>query len=868
MTAAAPCRCPSPVPFWLCEVLIVAGWDYTVIAGVEEGSAGYARLARCPCCDGIHTATVHLASGVLCCSSGACRAVERLPASSWVTEFVPQAVSWLDYAWGADGIPVCLTLAESEWALPAQLEDIVAWTKAKPGRSGVQDVGPPGTGKTKVIIDRLVRTRRGSVLAPRHDLRVEMVKRFDEAGGGDCVEFEGVIRLLKLSNPDLAKLIEAFQALGYSGTDFIDSEDRPKAVSGDGAVSFAAHHHLPHVWVEATGNESRQVEGRGKSRRKLLWTPLFLDEAPPLLNVMQIKPAQIELLTSQSSLEELNQWLQARRRAGEIIVAAMAILRARRQALPEDDTRYATYVSGDDLQALLVEAAGGEKALIAAVYATPHLAPWTLEELEDCDRGSMDVSPLGLAPVTPVFQATPIICNFPHKPAPAPPKELARSRQILPRDWPHCFNDHFTAALFSEATLTNVSCPSGHTACLVVDGRGKYISVWGELRRLWSLEVPARPSMIVADATAQFVESAFRTAWPKREIRYFRAEVLPAEPAATTYVWLKPGKTAYSRRALVWRGTKPGEDERVRPGAIPSIIRLLLTAVEQMSRRQGCGKQLAVIAPKPVARLIRASLPDDKSTACDAGKDDKKAVKPDPRLQAVLRELITSGRTGGLAVTHQGAVSGTNTLESCDALLTMPFFPNLGAVYEDARALGVDPEAYLRGLIDSEMTQESHRLRPLRATMASPKLLMHVGSSDLHDWPLDVEVVEMPAGGPVPSCDASAARFLAEQLIDRHGAVSAAFVRFIASEPDWYACAAGLTAEEAEATVLHARCSVALSKSTLGRAVKKATPTARLVKLSSPLRNGGRWVLREVEPFAAAALVRRLVETREVSDAS
>jgi len=788
---------------------------------------------------------------VLNCERRACRVNRRVPSSTWVPGFVLDAAPWLEWTWGADGFPVQLTLEEAKWALPAMLEDMISWTKSGHGHVGVQAVEPPGTGKTKEAIDRMVRAGCGSLLVPNHKLRNETVKRFKAAGGGDCVEFEGVIRQLRKMSPERARMAEAFQALGYSASALIDDDDRPRAAVGAGCVAFATHHHLRHVPVKDSDSTSTRLYGRRRTKKKSLWTPVILDELPPLRDCWQLEPSSLELLTSRSQLSDLDRWLGERNAAAAVVVQALAILRLRRKNLPADQLAYAERISGKELQELLLEAAGGRHALRAAVAATPHLAARVL-----------------LPPPKPdaIFQATPIYPWPDYAPSPAP--SLVQSGEVQARSWPHRLTDFFHTSLFAEATCTRLAPVHRHTACLVVSGRGDRACAWGELRRPWSLDVPRHLSVIVADATATYVEESFEAAWPGRKVRYFRAEVLPAEPRATKRVWLKTSKTSYSRRLLLRRSATPGTGAEVKPSAIPALIRLLLMAVEQMQRHLGDGRTLAIIAPKPVVSLIEVSMPAEKPGAASLGEDALPSVKPELRLQATLHDLTTSGRLGGLVTAHQGATSGTNDLEASDALLTMPFTPNLGDVFEDARALDVDPEGHLDGLRNVELVQASHRLRPLRATMDSPKLLLHIGALDPPDWPLDVEVVAMPAGGPVPTSGTSAARVLAEQLMVRHRAVSAALIRLIAADPEWYTRAAGLTAEEAVGAVSLARCALTLSKRSLERAVKKATPTAWLVRPSSPLRGGGRWPMREIEVSAAAVLVHRLVETREVSDAS
>lgn len=854
MTAAALCRWPAEVPNWLCEVLSVAGWGYTVIAGVEEGSAGYARLARCPCCRRARTATVHLASGVLHCERRACPANRRVPSSTWVPGFVADAAPWLDWTWGTDDYPVQLTLDESKWVLPAMLEDIIAWTEAGRGHVGVQAVGPPGTGKTKVAIDRQVRADHGSLLAPNHRLRKELVERYRKAGGGDCVEFEGVLRLLEKKDPELARRAAAFQALGYSATDLLDVEDRPRATMGDGGSSFGVHHHLCHIPVIEADQGARESGHQSRRKRRMLRTPVIADELPPLLDTMRLEPRHVELLTARSQFDELDSWQGGRGAAATILLEALAILRERRAHLPTEKPAYADYLSGRALEKLLLQAAGSKKALLAAVEATPSLASRLLPP-----------------PPKPgdIFQATPFF-RWPQL-CPSPPKARVQSGEIEARAWPHRYTDFFLAALFAEASSLRLAGPCHHTACLVAAGRGSTARVWCELRRPWSLEVPRHYSLVVADATASYMEDAFRAAWPGRKVRYFRAEVLPAEPQATTRTWLRTGKTSFSRRALLHRGTGAESTTGVRPDAIPALIRVLLMATDQMQRHLGDGKKLGMILPKPVVALFRASLPPCRRSDKEEGAGEEAKipkVEPNPRLRAVLDDLFDSGQLGGLLTAHQGATCGTNTLEGCDALLTMPFTPNLGAVFEDARALDIDPEAHLEGLMSVELIQASHRLRSVRATLEKPRLLLHVGPTEPPDWPLDGGVVEMPPGGPVPTSGSVATRQLVEGLLERHRAVSAALIRLIATEPEWYARAAGLSTEDATAAAKLAEAVGAVSKSTIERTVRAATSGAWSAPVPNPCGHGRRWTMKEVEIGAAARLVERLDASQEGKDAS
>lgn len=849
--SAVPCPCAEAVPPWLCRVFQETGWSYEVEVGTEDGSSGYARLPHCPCCEEADRweTRLHLASGRMTCGNPGCHSHLGLPASRWLPFAAPDAVAQLEYTWGADHYEPTLSLDESRWALPAMLEDALAWTNAKPGRGGIFLVRPPGAGKTKAIIDKLARTGRGTLLAPRHDLRSEMVRRFREAGGRECVEFKGVLRQMREARPDLVARLETFQDLGYNPLDFLPRDDRPKAVSGEGLVGFGAHDHARIVPVKDVAED-----GETEDHRPCLRPPVLFDEKPPLLITWKIEAANIELLTSRSTDPDLDSWLRGREVLATIIVEAMSILRARRRTLPAGEKAYAEYVTGADLEAVLVEAAGGEEHLQTAIRRTPSLAPLPIEDLDCIPRCAPEVC-TQLPPLPEViFDADPIEGYFPHHYAPEPPRKQVRSGAITSRDWPHRYTDHFIAALLAEAESTGLGRPPGFTACLVVTGRGDGAKVHGELRRPWSLGLFSRASFVIADATAGYDEAALRAAWPEYELRFFRARVLDGDSQATTRIWVRCGKSSFSRRALLTRD-EAHSIGGVKHQAIPSLVRLLTLTADIACQQLGQGKKLAFICPKPVASLLQASMPDDET-----GGDGRH-----PRLRAVLRDLVASKRLGGLLTAHQGATSGTNALEECDALLTLPFVPNLGAVRENARALGVDGDEHLLGLVHEELVQSTHRLRSLRATQSQPKLLVHVGHDSPPDWDLFVDSVDLPEGGPVPSTAASAATLLTGRLVQRHGAVSASLIRLIAEHPDWYQRATKLPDTQIEVETAWARDASSLSRSALERVVRKATPDAWKTTERHPSGRGGKWGMREIWSKAAKALVRAL---REASDAA
>jgi len=769
----------------------------------------------------------------------------------WVRRYAPQATDLLEGHRREETTVVEIPLPEANYRggrLAYELADCTAWVEAKPGRMGVLDVGPPGASKTEKMIKRLVASGHGSLLPPRHNLTDEQMERYRKAGGGESVRFDGIMRQLGILRPDLARRLRPFAELGFPPDAFLKRKERPRAVSGEGNVSHGVHAHLRVVPVGRAGADGRQMLG----------TPVFMDEAPTLLDRLKFEMSNLERLTAESAHPELNEWLQGRRPIAKTLVRTARLLMERRKVLPHHQTRYPERFHGMELGNVVVEAAGGVAQLREALQAS---APTRKAELQ---LGSGTVQALSEPPNVGGWQATEIMACFagPHAtaastfgPAPYPPVQLVRDGTLSANDWPHRDSDTLLAALFAEVEAADLQGPPGCTACLVVSGRGEGVKVHAELRRRWSAQVPRHISLVVADATASYTEEALRAAWPGWEVRFFRLRVLPAEPEATTRVWFMASQSAYKRRRLLQKA-HPKTGAILRPRAVQALVRLLQAAVVEMLDAFGPGKSMATILPKPLRPILEAA--DRVARGDDDAKDlellTKNEAGPIAESLAAMRQ---AGMLGSFAIEHQVAVAGTNRLEGCDALLTFPFVPDIGAVTEDARALGVDAKRLIAGLAAAELIQETHRLRPLRATSEAPKLLIHVGDVPPPDW-TDHRCVRMPEGGPIPSVERGEAERVAAKLAAAHGAVSAALIRWIAGHGEVYARVPGAL-DDIEAI----KRAAGLGRSSLVRSVRAATPEAWAAQVSHPEGRGGTWILREVRLHAAQKLIEAIQKARE-----
>ncbi|KAA0240725.1 hypothetical protein EDM76_01720 [bacterium] len=125
------------------------------------------------------------------------------------------------------------------------------------------------------------------------------------------------------------------------------------------------------------------------------------------------------------------------------------------------------------------------------------------------------------------------------------------------------------------------------------------------------------------------------------------------------------------------------------------------------------GASVAIFAHKPVADSLRKWL--------DAPPD---APTPD----FVPDELVALRARGvELRIGHYGAQRGLDAWADCSAVVTLgDAWPNLGEARAQARALGIDPDAWAEAQARAELEQAWGRARTVHRT--TPVLVLHLGA--------------------------------------------------------------------------------------------------------------------------------------------
>jgi len=854
---------PGDIPRQIQSVMRAGGLDFDAKAKPGDGRTYCLVLDRCPACaDRVEahggwvkprTARIAVPTGTLRCDEPLCPAGGAgLTLAAWVSAYSP----WASHALVDDDGEVVreVTLAEADredGALTQLLDDAHLWASEQPGRVAVVNPTPPGVGKSTKAIEKLIERRQGSFLTPRHALADEQRDRFTRTSGMPSRKYDGVYRRLKGTHPVLARKLRPVQDLGFSVRQYVLPDECTQVIDGAGEAAFGVHAHLGAIPVDDHPDPLEPT--------KLLPGPVIIDELPPMLRQVEIPMEQIALLTGEQVGAETESFARGLAPLARVLVRAGKLLTEQRRQQSRRKNRFPARLHGVDLANVLREAAGGDHQLLEAARASRPTtnAGW--------------FPPPGMRPLGEVYPPKKgdynwyLQIHYAHATAPAPPIERARSGEISNLTWPHRLTDTAIAALVADVPILRMQAPPGYTACLVVSGWGGNVRVAVELRWRWSWSLASRSSMVILDATAHLVEPALRAAWEGREVKFFRLRVVPPEPKATQRVWVQTSRTAYSRSALLYprRGNQP---RMLRPRGFGTLVRLLDTSVGLMADAQGPGRTLALIVPKDVEPVLRAAIAVSKGELGGEAPEPAQLelVQGDKarRLVECVRGHLGQGRVEKIRLARQLAVSGTNRLESADALVTMPFSPDIGAVTEDARALGVDSGDLIRGLQDAELVQELHRLRPLRATHAAPKLLIHFGDRLPTDWPTGYTRVQAGGRGPVPAYARREAENVVAALARAHGAVSASFIRWAATAPDLYRALP--SAHWPLATGVHSKlvAAAALPERTLQRAVIAALPGATARRVANPLPGArGSWTLREVRPGSAAALVNEIQNT-------
>jgi len=723
-----------------------------------------------------------------------------------------------------------LTLAEAEEQLPTLFDAALAWAKGAPARVAVL-VLPLGLGKTREALRRLALERgRGTFLALSHN---DLDAREGESAEHRLTRLRRRFGLTTALGPDgkpICRHVKAVVAAGRRGY------PPRQAVCGDC---------LDRRNYNGTGEPCRAYKPPKSRKRQTLFAvqahapylgkelrpPVIVDELPALLLTRKLTPDDLAAVTTEHPDPRLAEWCAPVAPFARLLVCAMRNLANR----PRRSLRYGERVSGPEFTELLRKAATeGQQIALGANLETDGR-----EELAAALRA------------------------LPEEPRDGgPPYPRNRMKEGT---WPAALRGDLDALLLAVREEVNPAPPDlllwpepqrGAWACLTADRSGVHLEVRTLPLATWRDKDGEPLSFVLLDATGARTEAAARGALPGREVRLFTMPPVAEAEGAVDRLFVRTGGLA--RRALL----RP--DGELSDRGIKALARVLCHLGRRLGRT-GEGQALGLITHKPVADLLRkcrAALDGDT----EAG--ERVAGAGGAPLLEELRTWRKAHRVGELVINHFGAVRGLNDFEKLPALALLGSpLPNVGAVTEDARALGVNAQAYAEALAESELEQALGRAREIRRTAEDPVLLLHFGKQPPACWRGRRYTVDaLPGGGPAKSEAAEDAADLAQTVAEEWGACCVPLLRLIAQKPELFH-----RVHEADQTAIKyplsnsscVRSIAALSDHELRRAIRFALSYLPEVQTFNPLRTGkapGAWTWREDErrPGAAAQLAEAL----------
>lgn len=200
------------------------------------------------------------------------------------------------------------------------------------------------------------------------------------------------------------------------------------------------------------------------------------------------------------------------------------------------------------------------------------------------------------------------------------------------------------------------------------------------------------------DATAN--ESELRALWDDA-LRFVHLDVVDAP--------------LVERRCIVWQHAARRRHTHADNTPIAEQVRGPLRTIARIAAERRAQK-MAIVTDKPLADALRAWL----------------ALPPGSPLPALvpkeLAALVASGVE--LRVRHYGHQRGLDALADVELLVTLGDpWPHLGEARAQARALGLDSEAWAMEQARAELLQAWGRARPVHRT--TPVLILHLGSRAL-----------------------------------------------------------------------------------------------------------------------------------------
>jgi hypothetical protein len=611
-----------------------------------------------------------------------------------------------------------------------------AWLEETPGRLGVLDVVPPGVGKTYAALQETAAKERNGrsvrFLGPSHDQLAERESEYAALGGTEAVREEGVTRRCPRVGavPGAKGIMESLMR-----RDWPVKPTYCEACSERGlCVAYSplrrdGTHFAPHAMPVARRTGRRRDEG----------TPVAIcDEMPSVLETERVELRDLEILTLERD-GALGEWLSHRATIARFVLRAACIAKEANRG------EYPNYYSGPALADLLAR-------------AVDELLPGWSDELEPW-------------PGVGCWRAHDERCA-----PPFPPAQLIYDGRLKPEDWPRRDTDRVLDAVLNAGMPIAKRRGKLHGA-LVVEGEGDAACAWFEMRRFTMLDVLRRQSMLVLDATASAAMPELYAGMPTADIRVVRIRV--CEPVGVKRRWY--ATSDLSGRSLFGKyrvGSKAGGAGVRLSGRGADAVEL---AIDLSTRDGKAGQSLGIITHRPLAEILRCCIRVLDGKNDDGSVAEKIAKAKAENVLALLRRLRDEGKLGPLFVAHYLAVRGSNAMADVDALLLLGEpIPNIGAVGEDARVLGLSRQALVESRIVAELEQAEGRARAVRRDPSNLPRITFVGRQLWGRWREDPNV-EVLASDRAVSEAASAAGALVSLLRDRVGIAAWWMVREIAS---------------------------------------------------------------------------------------
>lgn len=752
----------------------------------------------------------------------------------------------------------------------------------------------PGPWVDRGVLTHLQRLGHGSVLTLSH----RQADDLQERPGAPGRRIDSLPRKVEELLPE-ARLeqIRPWLERGWSLRMLLDEDEIPSVVEGEGPIALATLGHLRGLvlmpMAEARGHAAAD-DGEGAEGAVLAAPFIYLGR------VGLVEGLEVDLEALAALVEDLPAplppeaaaFLEDRRELLDVLVAAIS---------PITDNylshrgKFGLRLVEADLIEVLEDAAGGREQLLEALRRTVSTARFAWDSGVEADW----------AIFLPAFRRAwegdepwrglgwRWLAERPATPAP----EAVKAGAVKPHRYPRRDLDDLLVGVASEVC-------DGQWATAVVqrepvpgrpERRRASIRVMGpkrEPRMVLEVRQPAglalRPrgygdpgqGLIAIDPTAGMVESEIRAAWPDRRVEFLHVEVEPAHSQSTIRVHLRTGRSAYRMRTLFAYNRRgdliPTELEH--DGAPVHLLRdaadgALARLVDRATRFAWKGLQrplrLGIVCSRALRPHLEIAAGPTQAESDGADEAIELALKVGVEKSAQrLLDLAARKFLADLVVEHHVACRGSTRLAECDAVLALPHVPNLGAIREDYRVMGLGVQAEgweeVQRLGEREVFAALECLPSAAATPGHPVIHMVVGDVPPNFWAGTEVVTEvfnnpLKPGGPPRSPAAHDAREVALELLQRHGVVGRQLISWLGTDDGWSAYEKAFG--EDPFVRLFARSATEASRPTLNRAITKGIKEAKAivqnVRLSAP-DGSGTWTLREVAEGKAKELLSSL----------